>query len=326
MDCSLFSPTEFLLFLILRDFKIMAFRRIAIAGASGYLGCRIRDHLLTIPTISQLTVLTHSKSVSFPTPPILTVVTIPSYQDVAALIVALQGHDLLISALSRLGADEADEFLLSAAIAAGVRRYMPSEYTVDCLHPHAIAVAGSTVLEGKIAGAQRVQLLAEKGEIEYTTLVTGAFLDFWIEYPNPVVNAKAKTTTLFDGGDKKMSGVTTGFVARCIAAIVTTSDESTKNRRIRIAEVEYTGKALMQTLETATGENWTVVHKSTDEVLKDALEAGVNKDVRGFYIWNIIKLNFDGEGPGYFEEGMKSFDGAVKRQSLTEIVESNISH
>jgi uncharacterized protein YbjT (DUF2867 family) len=304
----------------------MTFQKIAIAGASGYLGRKILDHLLTIPTISQLTVLTHSKSVDFPPSPILHVVTIPSYQDVAALTVAFQGHDLLISALSRLGADEADEFLVSAAIAAGVRRYMPSEYTVDCLHPHAIAIAGSTVLEGKIASAQRVQLLGEKGEIEYTTLVTGAFLDFWIEYPNPAVNAKAKITTLFDGGDKKMSGVTTGFVAKCIVAVVTTSAESTKNRRIRIAEVEYTGKTLVQTLETATGENWTVVRKSTDEVLKDALEAGANKDVRGFYIGNIIKLNFDGEGPGYFEEGMKSFDGVVTRQSLTEIVESSISH
>jgi uncharacterized protein YbjT (DUF2867 family) len=98
----------------------MTSKKIAIAGASGYLGSRILDHLLTIPTISQLTVLTHSPLADFPSSPILTVISIPSYRAVASLTQALQGHDLLISALSRLGANEADEFLISAAIAAGV--------------------------------------------------------------------------------------------------------------------------------------------------------------------------------------------------------------
>jgi hypothetical protein len=151
----------------------MTFKKIAIAGASGYLGRKILDHLLTIPTVSRVTVLTHSPLADFPSSPILTFISIPSYRAVAALTLALQGHELLISALSRLSADETDEFLIAAAIAAGVRRYMPSEYTVDCMHPHAIAVSGSTVIAGKIASAQRVQHSAEKGQIEYTTLVTG---------------------------------------------------------------------------------------------------------------------------------------------------------
>jgi hypothetical protein len=103
---------------------------------------------------------------------------------------ALQGHELLISALSRLGADETDEFLVAAVIAAGVRRYMPSEYTVDCMHPHAIAVSGSTVMAGKIASAQRVQHSAEKGEIEYTTLVTGE--SQLLDVPNPLVAMSQK--------------------------------------------------------------------------------------------------------------------------------------
>lgn len=304
----------------------MPFENIAIAGASGCLGRRILDHLLTIPTVSRLTVLTHSPSSNFPSSPLLTVVSISSYQDDVALTVALQGHDLLISALSRLAADEADKFLVSAAIAAGVRRYMPSEYTIDCLHPHAIAIAGSTVIQGKIASAHRLQHFAERGDIEYTTLVTGGFLDFWIEYPNPVIVTKAKTITLLDGGEKKMTGVTTQFIARCIGAIVTMPQKSTKNQRIRIAEFEYSGKRLLQLFEEVTNEKWAVADKGTDEVLKVAVEAGQNGDMRGFYIGNIIKLNFDGEGAGYFEEGMKWLDGAVKRQSLKEIVERSISH
>ena len=104
----------------------MAFKKVALAGASGYLGRKVLDHLLTIPTLSQITVLTHSTSPDFPPSPILTVVSVPSYQDVAALTAALEGHDLLVSTLSSLAANEADEFLSSAVVAARVRRYMPS--------------------------------------------------------------------------------------------------------------------------------------------------------------------------------------------------------
>jgi hypothetical protein len=55
------------------------------------------------------------------------------------------------------------------------------------------------------------------------------------------------------------------------------------------------------------------------------VKAGGKGDMRGFYMGNIIKLNFDGEGAGYFEEGMEWLDGVVKRQSLKEIVERSIS-
>ena len=77
-----------------------------------------------------------------------------------------------------VAAIKADEFLVSAAIAAGVKRYLPAEYTVDFMHPNAIAIAGHTVFAGKIANAKRVQQLADEGKIEYTTFVTGAFLGF----------------------------------------------------------------------------------------------------------------------------------------------------
>ncbi len=104
----------------------MAFNKVVLAGGSGYLGRIVLDHLLTIPTISQLTVLTRSRYVDFPSSPIVNVVSIPSYQDVAALTLALEGHDLLISTLSGVATEGADEALVSAAIKAGVRRYMPS--------------------------------------------------------------------------------------------------------------------------------------------------------------------------------------------------------
>jgi hypothetical protein len=102
--------------------------------------------------------------------------------------------------------------------------------------------------------------------------------------------SKARTITLLDGGEKVMTGVTTEFVAKCIGAIVTTFEEPTRNQRVRIAEVRYTGKDLTKALEDATGESVIVRDQSTDEILKGAVEAGKTGDLRGFYIGNIIKL------------------------------------
>ncbi len=193
------------------------------------------------------------------------------------------------------------------------------------MFPHAIAIAGATALAGKIAIAQRLERLAEEGRIEYTTLVTGAFLDFWLENATPVIVPKSKTITLLDGGEKKMTGVTTSFIAKSIGAIIAMSPEATKNKRLRIAEVEFTGKALLHTLEEVTESKWTVLERSTDEVFKDGLAAEERGDMRGFYLGNIIKINFDGEGAGYLEEGLQWADGIVERQTLKELAAKSIS-
>lgn len=139
-------------------------------------------------------------------------------------------------------------------------------------------------------------------------------------------SSQSNTIALLDGGDKKMTGVTTEFIAKCIGAIITTFNGSTKNQRVRLAEVEYTGNGLATSLESVTGQSWIALNKSTEVFLNEAMKAGEKGDVKGFYLGHIIKLNFDGKGAGYFEEGMKWFHGAVERQSLQEIVRKSISH
>ena len=95
-----------------------------------------------------------------------------------SLISILRGHDLIISTIGGVAAQITNPLLLSAAVSAGAQRFMPSEYTLDVMHPYAIAIAGSTVLAGRIRNAQAMQKLAEAGEIEYTTFVPGAILDW----------------------------------------------------------------------------------------------------------------------------------------------------
>lgn len=85
---------------------------------------------------------------------------IPFYEDHPSVASVLKGHELVISTIAGAVAQKIDPLLLSAAISAGVQRFMPSEYTLDVMHLHAIDVAGSTVLAGRIRNARELQLLA----------------------------------------------------------------------------------------------------------------------------------------------------------------------
>ena len=78
-----------------------------------------------------------------------------------------------------------------------------------------------------------------------------------------------------------MTGVTTEFIAKCIGAVVTRPEDFPKNQRIRIAEVEFTGKRLLEAFEEVTGEKWTVLKKTTHEALQDAMKALESGDMRG---------------------------------------------
>jgi uncharacterized protein YbjT (DUF2867 family) len=304
----------------------MAFHNIAIAGATGYLGRKVLSHLLTIQSVQKITVLTRSmRGDNLPSSPIISIVPVPSYEDHDALTSVIQGHDLLISTLNGIAALEIDRHLISAAISTGIQRFMPSEYTLDVMHPHAIEVAGSTVLTGRIRNARELESLAENGEIEYTTLVPGAILDWWFENGTLGVDMKGKKVTLYDGGEKQVTGSTTDFIANCVGAVVRLAPETTKNRRIRIAEVTYSGLEILRAFKEVTGEKWEVEEKSTDSLLVEGKKAGARGDMRGFYLGNILKLNFDGEGAAFFQEGLSFGDKPVERRSLKDIVKAAAS-
>jgi uncharacterized protein YbjT (DUF2867 family) len=303
----------------------MTFQKIAIAGATGYLGHKVLSHLLTIPTITKITILTRSTtSHSFPSSPLLSVISVLSYEDHDVLASALEDHDLLISIIAGVAAQKTDTHLTSAAILAGVQRFMPSEYTLDVMHPHTIALAESAVLTAKIRNARELQALAEKGEIEYTTLIPAAIVDWWLENGDLGLDIKRKRVTLYDGGEKDVTGSSTDFIAQCVGAVVRMDPDATKNRRIQIAEVRYSGREMLKAFEEVTGEKCEVEEKTTDLRFEEARKAGAKSDMRGAYLGNILKLNFDGEGAAFFKEGLSFGDELVERRGLKDIVKTAV--
>lgn len=300
----------------------ISFPRIAIIGGAGTAGSAILTSLLPDPSITKLTLVTRSTSAHTFAHPATTVI-VPSYADEAALAASFRAHDIVISALSGAAAECFDPILLAAAIKTGVRRFMPSEYTLDVCHPLARELGKDTLLEVKQAFADELERVARSGAIEYTTLVTGGLLDWGVETGFIGFDVRRCEARLFDAGANKATGCTAQFVGEAVRTVVGMPAERTRNRRVRVAEVGYDGKRVLEALERTTGRKWTVRHVSTDEVLADGRRALVEGDAWAAYVGHVLKLNFDGSGAAYFEDGLewdREGEFAMERKTLDEIV------
>jgi uncharacterized protein YbjT (DUF2867 family) len=294
--------------------------RVALVGGTGSLGSLILKVLLTTPTITQITAVTRTSSSLTPLDPRVTVVRVPSYDDSPALTAAFRDHDVVISALSAAVSTHIDSLLVTAATKAGVERFMPSEYTLDLSHPSVKEIAGGTRLGARVALVERLADLATRGEIAYTTFACGGWLDWGLETGFLGFDLKKQEATLYDGGTAMATGCTMGFVAEAVGAVLRMPEAETRNRRIRIAEVRYSGKLLLGALEEKTGSGWIVRDVSTEQALEDGRKALERRDARAAYVGHVLKLNFDGSGVADFPEGLTWGEG-LARKRLEEIVE-----
>jgi hypothetical protein len=97
------------------------------------------------------------------------------YASHAELVRVLKGQDAVISTLAVL-AQEAQVQLIDAAVAAGVQRFLPSEYGLDSTDD--CVIADLKVYNGKIGTMKHLKSRAAEGKIGYTVLITGLYLDF----------------------------------------------------------------------------------------------------------------------------------------------------
>ncbi|MCJ1257363.1 hypothetical protein MMC24_005188 [Lignoscripta atroalba] len=304
----------------------MPFIKIALVGATGTLGKQILGALQASRSPSfEISILTRGDSTP-PDLPTSTHVVKVDYSNHSQLTKAFVGQDALISAVPGTSTPPIDQILLDAAISAGVSRFFSSEYTLDVCHPASRAIATPIVLGPRIALADRLEEEGRRGSIEWTTIVPGGFLDWALDTGFAGFDVKERKVTLYDGGKHPASGCTLPFIASVVVAALKMPRDATKNKRIRVSETTYTGLEMLKLLEQATGEKFEVENVSTDESLTRGRESLDRGDIAGAYQGFLLKLNYDGEGTGFFEEGLgHSGDGTLERKGLQQIVVEAVS-
>ncbi|PVH77371.1 isoflavone reductase [Cadophora sp. DSE1049] len=248
----------------------MSLKNITIVGASGNVGRGILPTLLKSDLT--ITLLTRTSSAAkFPTG----VNVITSDFSLASLTGAFKGQDAVISCMPipALG-DQA--VVIEAAIAAGVKRFIPSEYGSDSSNPAVIVAV--PFFEGK---QKYLEYLKSKQDIiTWTALITGPFFDWGLAQGFLGFNLAAKSALLLDGGRTKFTTSTVAQIARSLIAILDHPEE-TANKLVFIESFTTTQVEILAALEKVTGEKWSAVDAQAADIRSEGFKAMGEGDLLG---------------------------------------------
>ncbi|KAK0854797.1 hypothetical protein LTR03_002231 [Friedmanniomyces endolithicus] len=290
-------------------------KRVVLVGATGAVGAPVLQTL--VDQHFDVTVFTRASSNhSFPSNVHVANV---NYEDVASMTKALQGQDALISTIG-FGGATLQKHLLDAAIAAGVKRFLPSEFGCDTHNPR---VAAIPLFRTKLDIDEYMDEKVKGTGTTYTCVYTNAFLDWGLVNNGLLLDLPGKKIQMIDGGETPFTANSLDFIAKGTVAVLKHPDE-TANRAVRLNGAVVTLNQVLQYAKKYAGaEGWEV-----DEVTTEALEHEGMKnfkarpeDLSG-YMMQFIKLaiygsefggNFDGNNDNALLGLKKMSDGEVEQ-------------
>ncbi|KAL6918508.1 hypothetical protein ACHAPO_008436 [Fusarium lateritium] len=239
----------------------MALKSVVLLAASGNLGA------LTIPTFvrSNLKVTAVVRATSEATfPEAITVVktdfTIESLKKV------FKDKDAVISFLPIVSLAE-QSVAIEAAIAVGVKRFIPSEYGSDSTN--SAVVAAVPFFESK---KQYLDYLKTREDvITWTALVTGPLFDWGLPLGTWGFDLANRKAQLIDGGKTRFTASNGEQVGRALVAILG-NPVLTANNLVSIESFNTTQLEVLDALEKATGSTWERVEVPVEAIRAEALK------------------------------------------------------
>lgn len=258
---------------------VKVIKNVAVAGATGNLGPSVLKALLASNLFS-VTVLTRPSS-EHKFPSNANVLRV-DYSSPSSLTSALAGQDAVIALF---GAELAHVQLplLDAAIAAGVTRFIPSDFGCDT---HNELAKNLPVYAKKVEIQTAVAEHAAKSEIEYTQIINGPFVD-WGFTNGFLADLGKKTVQIIDGGDTVISGTTREHIGTAVVGVLTHLEE-TKNRAVYVKNIDFTqNEAVEIGKKLVGGEGWVVTHAKSED-----LEAQAWADLKAQKFDGPLWINF----------------------------------
>ncbi|KXH30424.1 isoflavone reductase [Colletotrichum nymphaeae SA-01] len=240
----------------------MSLKKVTLVGvwvqASGNVGAAVLPELLKSDL--DLTILSREGSSAIFTPGAKVVRT--DYSE-DSLIKILVGQDAVVSMLPIVALGEQQK-IVEAAIKAGVKRFIPSEYGSDSASDEVIAAV--PFFQPKKA---HLDWLASKEDVlSWTAIITGPFFDWGLKLGMTGFNLATKTATLVDGGKTRFTASNTAQIGRAIVAVLQHSDE-TKNQLVFTESFTTTQLEVLASLEKISGEKWKTVEVSSQAIRED---------------------------------------------------------
>ncbi|KAM0421437.1 hypothetical protein ACHAPT_010791 [Fusarium lateritium] len=247
------------------------YQNIAIAGASGNIGKLVAKELLA----SNFTVTALQRPTSTATFPDGVKVQRVAHDSFDSWRAALQGQDAFISFLVP-PATHKQNLIADAAVAAKVKRFIPSEWGMDT------TILGDTVFGKLLTDKTSTQAYLDKLSSEneffsWTGISTGLWFDWGLEHLSLGFDKTTMTVEIADSGNEKFQTTNLGFVAKVVAAILK-DPALTCNKYITIASFNISQMEILALAEQVSGKKWAVKICSVDDVQKAAEKDLANGD------------------------------------------------
>ena len=243
----------------------MSYQKIAIAGATGNLGPTIVKSL--VDAGFEVTILSQSGNTSSLPSSVKTIKV--DYSSQESLVAALKGQDAFVSTIPKHDQQPA---LIDAAIAAGIKRFIPSEFGSN------IAGNANTAALPVFGGKKITQdyLQQKSNEISYTLINNGLFLDWGIQV-GVLLNLKGEPTRVFDGGNAKHSFTLLSDVAQAVVGVLQHPKE-THNRAVYVQTAALSQNEAIALAQKAKPD---VKIERQDASVKDLLETSHKQLAQG---------------------------------------------
>ncbi len=292
------------------------FKNVLVVGASGDVGKVILPALIADSNF-QVSVLSRAES-SATFPSNVNVIK-ADYSNKDALVKALTGQDVVISTVGGEALlKNFDRTLIEAAVEAGVKWFIPSEYGFDLDHPDAASIPVNN------PQLENIKLLKQhQPQLAHTFISAGAFLDWGLDTTFMNFDIANRKAILYDEGKNPVSGIALNNLGKAIVAILK-HPQLTLNKRIYLVDATFTQKEMLALLEKHTATKWTVAHVTTEETFKKAEDDWAKGNIMDAFIGFLVGLTYDNRGVCEFEDKAHNAALGLGRVSLDQIVKEAV--
>jgi len=233
-------------------------KNVILIGAGGNLGPAILQQFIESPF--NVTVLSREESKS--TFPEGVKAIKANYTDATSLASAFKGQDAVISIVNA-AADQS--IFVDAAISAGVKIFIPSEFGSDTVNDALREIVPA--FNGKKAAVD--YLKSKEKEISWAALITGAFFDWGVVAGFLGPNLQTKTATVLDDGVAPFTATNLATVGKALVSILQHENE-TRNRYVYIGSFTTTQAEVVALVEKISGTKYPITSQNSSDVLEDA--------------------------------------------------------
>lgn len=256
----------------------------------------------------------------------------------------LQSHDALVSTISPAAVGD-QKTIIDAAVAAKVRRFLPSEFGVDTRRTEEKSLGW--ILANKLSVTDYLAEVAKKNPwFSWTGLAVGLFFD-WVrshyrQYVQRIfilqikqgiktqfllgINAKDKTGTIVDSGNKPYAATHVSFIGEAVAAILKKPEE-TANKYLSIFSFAITQNEVLKIFEEETGSKFQIAQLKGSDLIKAATDS-VAKGDYGNSVVPFVQYTFladDSKDPVDIGKNDADLLGIKDNLSLRESIKKELS-